>query len=244
MLEATIDRFGYRKGDAQLVDVEISLGVGRTVLLGPNGAGKSTLLKALAGVVGFEGALRLDGQDVTTRTRRTDAYRASVGWLPQSIVPFPGLSVREHVAYVGWLKGLTSRGSWTEAATALERVGLSAKAKEPAHRLSGGQMRRMGIAGVLVHDARYLLLDEPTAGLDPREQDRLVDVLRTLEASHAVLVSTHDANTLIAADSTVHVLHQGSTTFTGSYDAFVRDVDHVDGTERVRRAYAKFAPGE
>lgn len=244
MLDVDVTRFGYRRGRSTLTDVSVRLDVGRTVLLGPNGAGKTTLLKAIAGIHPFQGSISLDGRTVPTSRRRPVEYRVAVGWLPQDVVPFPNLTAREHVAYLGWLKGMTTSAAWTGALTALESVGLGSRAKERAERLSGGQTRRLGIAGVLVHGARYLLLDEPTAGLDPRERDRLIEVLRSIEATRAVLVSTHDSDALIDADATVQVLQGGTTKFRGSRQTLVSRYGDLPADIRVRRAYADLVPEE
>lgn len=242
MLDVHVSRFAYRRGDPRLTDVSVALDRGRTVLLGPNGAGKTTLLKAIAGVVGFEGSLSIDGRSLTTSRRRPASFRRRVGWLPQHVTAFPGLSVREHVAYVAWLKGMPMRDAWPEAARALEAVGLGSRLDQNAGKLSGGQTRRLGIAGVLVHDPAYLLLDEPTAGLDPRERERLVGILRQIEAERAVLVSTHDSDALIEEDVQVHVLAEGSTRFIGGFGAFIADHTGVTPADRVRRAYAALVP--
>jgi len=242
VLDVHVARFAYRRGDPRLTDVSVSLDRGRTVLLGPNGAGKTTLLKAIAGIVGFDGALAIDGRSLATGRRRPASFRRRVGWLPQHVTAFPGLSVREHVAYVAWLKGMPMRAAWPEAARALEAVGLGSRLDENAGRLSGGQTRRLGIAGVLVHDPAYLLLDEPTAGLDPRERDRLVGILRQIEAERAVLVSTHDSDALIEKGVQVHVLAEGSTRFVGAFDAFIAGHTGVTPADRVRRAYAALVP--
>lgn len=242
MLDVHVSRFAYRRGEPRLVDVSVALDRGRTVLLGPNGAGKTTLLKAIAGVVGFEGSLSLDGRALTTTRRRPPTFRRRVGWLPQHVTAFPGLSVREHVAYVAWLKGMPMRRAWPEAARALDGVGLGSRLDENAGKLSGGQTRRLGIAGVLVHDPAYLLLDEPTAGLDPRERERLVAILRRIEEDRAVLVSTHDSDALMEEGVQVHVLAEGSTRFVGTLDSFLADHPGETVSDRVRRAYAALVP--
>lgn len=242
MLEARIEHFGYGRGQSQLSNVTISLAPGRTVLLGPNGAGKTTLLKALAGINTFRGTLDIDGVSVNPERARPRAYRAAVGWLPQSVSPFPSLTAREHVAYIGWLKGMSPRAASINALEALARVGLDNRADEKADRLSGGQLRRLGIAGVLVHDARYLLLDEPTAGLDPRERDRLADVLRSIEETHAVLVSTHDTASLIGERSHVALLTTGSLAFAGSYESFIAPHEAESEDAQLQLAYASYVP--
>ncbi|CAI9389599.1 putative ABC transporter ATP-binding protein YxlF [Microbacterium sp. T2.11-28] len=242
VLDVHVARFSYRRGEPRLIDVSVALDRGRTVLLGPNGAGKTTLLKAIAGVVGFEGSLSLDGRALTTTRRRPPFFRRRVGWLPQHVTAFPGLSVHEHVAYVAWLKGIPMRRAWPEAERALDAVGLGPRLDESAGRLSGGQTRRLGIAGVLVHDPAYLLLDEPTAGLDPRERERLVGILRRIEEDRAVLVSTHDSDALIEDGVQVHVLAEGSTQFVGGFDAFLAGHTGATTADRVRRAYATLVP--
>jgi len=244
VLEAEISHFGYHKGQSQLSNVSVSLSAGRTVLLGPNGAGKTTLLKALAGVHEFRGSLELNGVRVSASKKRPRSYRAAVGWLPQNVSPFPSLTAREHVAYVGWLKGMSSRHASARALDVLAEVGLDAKANERADRLSGGQVRRLGIAGVLVHEAEYLLLDEPTAGLDPRERERLVAVLRSIEETRAVLVSTHDAAGLIDTKSEIVVLHRGSRKFAGSYESFIAGHAVGSADQRLQMAYASYVPAE
>jgi ABC-2 type transport system ATP-binding protein len=244
MLEATVADFGYRRDRACLVDVGVDLSIGRTVLLGPNGAGKTTLLKALAGAVGYRGSLSLDGVPISPRARRSEAYRRAVGWLPQRVIPFPNLTAHEHVAYVGWLKGMRMADARAGAEKALAMVGLSAETRQRASALSGGQTRRLGIASVLVHDARYLLLDEPTAGLDPRERDRLVEVLRAIEVDRAVLVSTHDTDTLIDQEARVHVLVDGRSRFVGRYSSFVSGYDDESESVRLRQAYAAMVPAD
>lgn len=239
MLDVTVDSFGYRRGREILGDVRISLTKGRTVLLGPNGAGKTTLLMLLAGVHAFRGRLSLDGVALDPR-RRSRRYRTSVGWLPQDVVPFPALTAREHVAYVGWLKGMTMRDAWNAAEDALHRVGLAASSDARASRLSGGQTRRLGIAGVLVHDAGYLLLDEPTAGLDPRERERLLEILRSVEQERAVLVSTHDTTALIDPTATVVVLDAGRVRFSGSHASFIAGHPSGPADDPVRSAYSAY----
>lgn len=241
MLVAHDLSFGYRRGRDQLRNISLELGIGRTVLLGPNGAGKSTLLRVLAGALHPRGSVCLDGEPAPG-ARRSRKYRAAVGWLPQSIQPFPSLTAREHVAYAGWLKGMSRGSAWSEALPALETVGLGDRAAVRADRLSGGQVRRLGIASVLVHGARYLLLDEPTAGLDPRERDRLMEALDAVERSHAVLVSTHDTELLVAPGVHVVVLAQGEVRFTGSFDAFVGSIVAESVSDRVRLAYAALVP--
>ncbi|MGV8885522.1 MAG: ATP-binding cassette domain-containing protein [Microbacteriaceae bacterium] len=233
--------FGYRRGFEVISGITLDIPVGRTVLLGPNGAGKSTLLKVVAGVTSFSGVISLDGNPVKP-TRRSRNYRKAVGWLPQDVRPFPGLTLREHVAYVGWLKGMSRASAWEEALIALRLVALENRAQERAVELSGGQTRRLGVAATLVHNARFLLLDEPTAGLDPRERDRFVDVLGPIEKTRAVLVSTHDTEAIVGPESRVVVLNVGKVKFNGTFEEFGENFRSIPEHLRVRAAYASFVP--
>jgi ABC-type multidrug transport system ATPase subunit len=130
------------------------------------------------------------------------------------------LTAREYVAYVAWLKGESRPDAWDRAKTALDQVGLAEQAGRKTARLSGGQLRRVGIACALAHDARVILLDEPTAGLDPHQRTVFRDVLREVAAKTPVLMSTHDladlahladeADTVTLLDGG-RVLHHGGT---------------------------------
>ncbi|MER7001297.1 ATP-binding cassette domain-containing protein [Streptomyces sp. NPDC000410] len=198
--------YAYRRWNRPiLTDFTYALPAGLTVLLGPNGAGKSTLLKLAAGTVRpAHGTVTLD--DVPTTAR---SYRHAVGWLPQHIQPMPQLTAREYVAYAGWLKGMATSTAHEKAATALERVNLTEQAAVKTHRLSGGQLRRLGVAATLVHDAQVLLLDEPTAGLDPQQRRTFRNVLASLTGQVRILMSTHDTQDLAEEADHVTVLHAG-----------------------------------
>ncbi|MZE77887.1 ATP-binding cassette domain-containing protein [Streptomyces xinghaiensis] len=188
---------------------------GLTILLGPNGAGKSTTLALLAGTVRpGAGRVLFTDSDLTSASRE---YRRHVAWLPQRVPTSRQLTAREYVAYVAWLKGESRSRAWERAATALDRVGLTEQAGQKTARLSGGQLRRAGIACALAHDARVILLDEPTAGLDPHQRTVFRDVLREVAAETPVLMSTHDiadladeADTVTLMDSG-RILHHGGT---------------------------------
>jgi ABC-type multidrug transport system ATPase subunit len=190
-------------------------GEGLTILLGPNGAGKSTTMALLAGTVTPRaGRVLFSGSGLTSASRE---YRRQVGWLPQRVPTSRQLTAREYVAYVAWLKGESRSRAWERAAAALDRVGLAEQAGRKTAGLSGGQLRRAGIACALAHDARVVLLDEPTAGLDPHQRTVFRDVLREVAAKTPVLMSTHDIADLADEADTVtlmddgRVLHHGGT---------------------------------
>lgn len=200
-----------------LADFSYELPDGLTVLLGPNGAGKSTLLKLAAGVLHpKKGSVSLDGTMSTTLS-----YRREVGWLPQHVQPIPQLTAHEYVAYAGWLKGMSTGSAHHRASAALERVNLSDSAQVKTSRLSGGQLRRLGVAAALVHDTRVLLLDEPTAGLDPQQRRSFRDILVSLAPDMKTLMSTHDIADLAEEADHVTVLHSGRILHSGPTEDFL-----------------------
>ncbi|MDT0345089.1 ABC transporter ATP-binding protein [Streptomyces litchfieldiae] len=234
-LELHACTYAYRPWAAPVLDnLDYTLPGGLTILLGPNGAGKSTLLK-LAASVHFprNGSVTLDG--LPSRSR---AYRRSVAWMPQNITAMTSLTAREQVAYTGWLKGMNRSDAWDKAADALARVDLSAQADTKTRRLSGGQLRRVGVASALVHGARVMLLDEPTAGMDPRQRRVFRDVLRSLTDDVPVLLSTHDVADLAEDSDNVTVIDDGRVLYSGTTDGFLAHAP--DGTPSGRLAEAAY----
>jgi ABC-2 type transport system ATP-binding protein len=190
---------------------------GLTILLGPNGAGKSTVLKLGASIHRPEsGSITLDGY-----ASRSRDYRRHVSWMPQHVAAMAGLTAREQVAYTGWLKGMNRADAWDRALDALDQVNLRDHAGKKASALSGGQLRRMGVASALVHECRVLLLDEPTAGMDPRQRRAFRDVLGELAQDVDVLMSTHDVADLAEEADHVTVLYGGKVLQSGSADTFL-----------------------
>ncbi|MEU5612639.1 ATP-binding cassette domain-containing protein [Streptomyces sparsogenes] len=209
--------YSYRRWQAPVLkDLSYQLARGLTVLLGPNGAGKSTLLKLAAGVTRPQA-----GAVILNRTSsRSKKYRSAVAWMPQNISPMPTLTAREYVAYVGWLKGMNRTDAWQNAHRSLARVELADAAQTKTSRLSGGQLRRVGVAASLVHGARILLLDEPTAGMDPHQRRVFRDLLNTLTPEVTVLMSTHDVADLADDADHVTVLNSGTIIHSGTTDTF------------------------
>lgn len=232
--------FGYGRRARPVLDrLDLAFSPGHTVLLGPNGAGKSTLLSLGASATTPQsGRVQYGTLDPANRKHARD-YRSKVSWLPQHPGFLPGMTCREHVAYVGWLKGMGERGAWHAAADAIERVGLTEKINNKVNTLSGGQQQRIAIAQALVHGAELLLLDEPTVGLDPHQRRRFLDLLVSLRGKVDVIVSTHDIGDLDESFDEVVVLEAGKPRFRGSVEEFAGHAapDCAAG-RRLENAYA------
>ncbi|GGY24142.1 ABC transporter ATP-binding protein [Streptomyces omiyaensis] len=234
VLEAVSFAYG-RRTRRVLSGLDYAVPPGLTILLGPNGAGKTTLLKLAAGVNRpLTGTVRLDRVSSLSKE-----YRRKVAWMPQSITAMTGLTAREQVAYTGWLKGMSRGEAWDAAATALERVQMGEHSGVRTKRLSGGQLRRVGVASALVHGARVLLLDEPTAGMDPTQRRVFRDlVLRLATDDVRVLLSTHDVADLAEEADHVTTLTGGRITYSGSTADFLGHAP--EGTPEARRAEASY----
>ncbi|MFB7836471.1 ABC transporter ATP-binding protein [Streptomyces sp. NPDC056056] len=222
-----------------LEQFDLEFSPGHTVLLGPNGAGKSTLLSLGASASRPQAGFVRYGELDPTNRRHVRDYRHKVSWLPQRPGFLPGLTCREHVAYIGWLKGMRERDAWRAAPEAIERVGLTEKINSKVKTLSGGQQQRIAIAQALVHDAELLLLDEPTVGLDPHQRRRFLDLLTALRGTVHVIVSTHDIGDLDQAFDEVVILEAGRARFRGTVEEFVGHAqpDCASG-RRLESAYA------
>ena len=170
------------------VDLQVSPGL--YGLLGPNGAGKSTLMRTLATLQRPDaGEILFDGVDVLAEP---DHLRRQLGYLPQQIGAYPGVSGRRLMERFAWLKGRTDKQQRRrEIGQLLKRVNLTEAADRAVSQYSGGMLRRFGIALALIGSPRLLIVDEPTAGLDPEERNRFHRVLADVATDAVVLLSTH-----------------------------------------------------
>jgi ABC-2 type transport system ATP-binding protein len=195
--------------------LDLSLGTGVHGLLGPNGAGKTTLIRALATVVRpTGGTLHLLGENVTSG-RGLRELRRKIGYLPQDFGYYPKFTVREYVEYMAWLREVPASQIPAAAQRAIQRVRLADRAASRLKALSGGMLRRAGIAQAIVNDPELLLLDEPTVGLDPEQRVDFRELLRDLGTDGCVLVSTHLVEDVVAACSDVVVMEAGTRVFQG-----------------------------
>ena len=214
---------GYGRRDV-IRGVDLDLGSGIHGLLGPNGAGKTTLLTTLATVAPPRaGRLTVMGRPVTSGARAREA-RAHIGFLPQGFAFSPRFTVREFVEYVAWTKVMPRRSVDAAVDDALHRTDLRAQRDTRLGALSGGMLQRAGIAQALVNDPAVLVLDEPTAGLDPEQRFAFRTLLTTL-TDKTVVLSTHLVEDVAATCDRVLVLDDGRITFDGS----VADLAMVGG---------------
>ncbi|HEV8191157.1 MAG TPA: ATP-binding cassette domain-containing protein, partial [Ktedonobacterales bacterium] len=171
----------YRGNVHALRGINLTIPSGMFGLLGPNGAGKTTLMRILAGILRPSGgAIQIGEWDATTDSGRT-AVKRVLGYLPQELGMYPDLSAREFLDYIAILKGLgDTKARKQRVSELLETVTLSGSANRKLKSFSGGMKRRVGIAQALLNDPRLLIVDEPTAGLDPEERIRFRTLLAEL----------------------------------------------------------------
>jgi ABC-2 type transport system ATP-binding protein len=196
--------------------VTLTAGPGVFGLLGPNGAGKTTLLRMLATVISpTSGQVRLLGLDPGGHGPRRE-IRRRLGYLPQHLGYYPSFTVAEFVEYFALLKEVPSSQVPRAVATAIERVDLGDRARAKMRTLSGGMLRRAGIAQAIVNEPDLLLFDEPTAGLDPEQRVAFRALLRELGERATVVVSTHLVEDVGAACVDVGLMASGRIVFRGT----------------------------
>ncbi|MFG1606823.1 ABC transporter ATP-binding protein [Actinoplanes sp. NPDC049265] len=213
------EQLQVRAGRHLAVDgLDLALGTGVHGLLGPNGAGKTTLMRALATVIKPAGGrLTLLGHAADGRTDLRRVRRA-IGYLPQQFGFYPRFTVREFIEYMAWLKEMPKEAIPAAVQRAIDRVGLAAKANARMKTLSGGMLRRAGIAQAIVNDPEVLLLDEPTVGLDPEQRLDFRELIRDLGVDSCVLVSTHLVEDVAVACTDVVLMNEGHLVYQGNPD--------------------------
>jgi ABC-type multidrug transport system ATPase subunit len=219
--------------------VDLHSGPGVFGLLGPNGAGKTSLLRVMATAIRpTSGTLRLLGRDPGSYGPRRE-IRQRLGYLPQSLGYYPGFTVAEFVEYFALLKEVPAAQIPAAVGAAIERVDLGGQAKAKLRALSGGMLRRAGIAQAIVNEPGLLLLDEPTAGLDPEQRVAFRSLLRDLGQRATVVVSTHLVEDIGAACTQVALMDRGRIVFHGTpEDLTARGVGHGTGDAPLERGYS------
>ena len=188
-------------------------------LLGPNGAGKTTAIRAIAGRVALDaGRIVLFGRTLARGDRRPE-----LGVVPQEIAIYPLLTARENLEVFGALYGVTGAALGARVRWALDWAGLADRAGEPTKKFSGGMMRRLNIACSLLHDPAIVLLDEPTAGVDPQSRERIYEMLLQIRASGvSVLVTTHHLEEAEQRCERIVIIDRGRIVAAGTVGELVR----------------------
>jgi len=240
MLTLTIDHVGkqYRRNLWGLRDFSLELGTGVLGLLGPNGAGKSTLMRILATVTGSTGGtVTWNGVDIA---KHPDPLRQVLGYLPQDFGVYPNLNALEFLEYMAAIKGLDNRSARRRIDELLQLVNLVDAARRPLGGYSGGMVQRVGIAQALLNDPQLLIVDEPTAGLDPEERVRFRNLLADLSGERIVILSTHIVSDVEATATSIAIIHKGQRIAHAAPEALLRAVEGKVWTWVVSsEAYAK-----
>lgn len=229
-MELVIDRVSKQYKNHIAVDrISINLQKGVYGLLGENGAGKTTLMRMICGILKpTSGTISFDGMDVSEET-----YRSILGYLPQDFGYYPEFTGQDFLLYMAALKGLTKPQAKRKATELLQLVALQDVAKKKTKTYSGGMKQRLGIAQALLSQPKLLVLDEPTAGLDPKERVRFRDLIKDLGKESIVLLSTHIVSDIEHIADTVLIMKDGQLIYQDRWDDSKGDLEdfyirHID----------------
>uniref|UniRef100_UPI004056413A ABC transporter ATP-binding protein n=1 Tax=Agathobacter sp. TaxID=2021311 RepID=UPI004056413A len=221
-MELTIDRVSKQYKNKIAVDrISLKLGKGIYGLLGANGAGKTTLMRMLCGILTpTSGTITYDGIDVSE-----EAYRAILGYLPQDFGYYPDFSGKDFLLYMAALKGLGKTYAKKRVEELLVLVSLEDVAKKKIKTYSGGMKQRLGIAQALLNNPQILILDEPTAGLDPKERVRFRNLIADLGKENIVVLSTHIVSDIDRIADRILMMNDGKLVFDGTRDEITGDLE-------------------
>lgn len=214
-MELVIDRLTKQYKNKIAVDrFSMRLTPGVYGLLGANGAGKTTLMRMLCGILKpTGGTVAFDGMDVST-----EEYRSILGYLPQDFGYYPNFTGEDFVMYMAILKGLDKKQAKRRSQELLELVGLKEMKKKKIRTYSGGMKQRLGIAQALINRPKLLVLDEPTAGLDPKERVRFRELIAGLGEQNIVILSTHIVSDLEQIADKILLMKDGQLIYSGARD--------------------------
>ena len=212
----------YANGVRALDDVSLTIPTGMYGLLGPNGAGKSTLMRTIATLQDADqGAIRLGNLDVL---REKDQVRRILGYLPQDFGVYPKISAYDMLDHLALLKGLGA-GRKAQVEAMLERVNLYEHRKKALASFSGGMRQRFGIAQALIGSPQLLIVDEPTAGLDPGERNRFYNLLSEVGENVILILSTHIVQDVMELCTNMAIINHGRVLFAGRPDEGTRALE-------------------
>lgn len=214
-MELVVDCLSKRYKNKIAVDrVSLRMQPGVYGLLGANGAGKTTLMRMICGILKpTSGTVAFDNKDVAT-----EEYRSELGYLPQDFGYYPEFTGQDFLLYMAALKGLRKSYAKGKVKELLELVTLQDVAKKKIKTYSGGMKQRLGVAQVLLNDPKLLVLDEPTAGLDPKERVRFRNLIAELGKENIVLVSTHIVSDIEQIADKVLLMKDGQLIYQGQWD--------------------------
>ncbi len=214
-MKLVIDRVSKQYQNRIAVDrVSATLQKGVYGLLGANGAGKTTLMRMLCGILKpTGGTITFDGIDVSE-----EAYRAVLGYLPQDFGYYPEFSALDFLLYLAALKGIPKVQAKRKSRELLALVSLQEAEKKKIKTFSGGMKQRLGIAQALLNDPKLLILDEPTAGLDPKERVRFRNFIQTLGKDSIVLLSTHIVSDIEHIADEILMMKAGQLIYRGNWE--------------------------
>lgn len=213
----------YRGGVAALKDFSLRLRPGVLGLLGPNGAGKSTLMNVLATITRpTSGSVRWNGVEIA---QNPDTLRNILGYLPQDFGVYPNLNAVEFLEYLAAVKGLDRTAARKRIDELLQLVNLIEVRKRPLGGFSGGMRQRVGIAQALLNDPQLLIVDEPTAGLDPEERVRFRNLLSELSGERIVILSTHIVSDVEATATEIALIAKGTLVVHATPEELLRKVE-------------------
>jgi ABC-2 type transport system ATP-binding protein len=229
----------YANGVQALKDVSLTLNNGMFGLLGPNGAGKSSLMRTIATLQEADaGSIFLDDLDVLNNKTRV---RQLLGYLPQEFGVYPKISAERMLDHIAQLKGVGNKAERKELVSALlENVNLSKDSKKNLGTYSGGMKQRFGIAQALIGDPKLIIVDEPTAGLDPAERNRFYNLLSQLGENTIVILSTHIVEDVSTLCSNFAIICQGEVLYAGQPDAAVAEMEGKIFTKAIDKAELSF----
>ena len=230
-----IDNITKKYQDRTVVEpISLKLTTGVYGLLGANGAGKTTLMRMICGILRpTSGQISLAGEPVTS-----EAYRAMLGYLPQDFGYYPDFTGSEFLLYMAALKGLSKPQAREKSGELLKLVGLAEQSRKRIKTYSGGMKQRLGIAQALLNDPRLLVLDEPTAGLDPKERVRFRDLIARAGKSSIVLLSTQIVSDVEHIADSILMMKTGKLIYQGKWEESRGDLEQFyleqfeDGAEK------------
>ena len=223
----------YGKKQA-LNDVSLTINTGMFGLLGRNGAGKTTLMKTLATLHNIQnGSISVCGIPI----ENAKEIREITGYLPQDFSMYPKMSVYESLDYLGTLSGMPKSLRKERIEMLLNQVNLSSHSTKKVRALSGGMKRRLGIAQALLHDPKVLIVDEPTAGLDPEERIRFRNLLSDAAKDRIVILSTHIVGDIEASCENIAILNDGKILWKGTVSELISNANNKVYTVQIQRSF-------